>query len=108
MAKISFELPFLQSCLSPSLQTQDLLGQTPLHLACRNKGPTASQDRSGKLHHDMEPCIHRLVVLLLGVAPDTARVQVSIPSNIEDTSLIRSDSDMPCADCRTSDVGAGL
>jgi len=46
-------------------QQRDRLGSLALHYACRNRGPTLRQDTALKLHTSMEPCVHRMVRLLL-------------------------------------------
>ena len=46
-------------------QQRDRFGALALHYACRNRGPTQRQDTALKLHTSMEPCVHRMVRLLL-------------------------------------------
>ena len=45
-----------------------MAGALPLHYACRNRGPTNRQDTALKLHSQMEPCVHRMVRVLLNVS----------------------------------------
>ena len=46
-------------------QQRDRFGSLALHYACRNRGPTSRQDSVLKIHSSMQPCVHRMVRLLL-------------------------------------------
>ena len=59
-------------------QQRDRFGALALHYACRNRGPTLRQDTALKLHTSMEPCVHRMVRLLLNASSGYAK-GASIP-----------------------------